>query len=203
MLLNDRDIRSLCILESTTKILTGMDKPMIEPFSEAVSGGGVISYGLTAGGYDLRLAPSIWFFKNTSGRVVDPKAFNDLEYQEIIFDKMNFPAHSKVILPSHSYVLGKSFEYLRIPRHLKARVVGKSTLARSGIIINTTPLEPGWEGHLTIEIANSNPSPACIYSGEGIGQLEFELLTYPPEIDYAQKGGRYQGQMDVTPPIMR
>lgn len=94
-------------------------------------------------------------------------------------------------------------EYLRIPSHLKGRCVGKSTLARAGILINTTPLEPGWEGYLTIEIGNVSPCPAKLYVGEGIAQLEFEVLSSLPEMDYASKGGIYQGQDSVTPPRVK
>ena len=238
MLLSDHEIRELCnpnrtewvrsvgnTLMSIPVMLTGPHPVMIEPFSEAVSGGGVISYGLSHAGYDLRLGPEILLFKNSSMQVVDPKAFADEQYRKRMFDEWVYSAEpvsdevrhlvhrwklngqdvtqggsdNGYVIPPNSYILGRSFEYLRIPRHLKGRCVGKSTMARSGIIINTTPLEPGWEGHLTIEIGNITPCPAKVFVGEGIAQLEFELLSQLPEKDYAQKQGKYQSQTGVTP----
>lgn len=199
MLLNDKDVRRYCTLVAYHR-----GSPMIEPFSEGVSGGGVISYGLTSAGYDLRLAPEVLVFASMYD-VVDPKRFGDEGYRTAMLKPLEiFPApHDQsqrfVILPPHSYALGRSHEYLRIPGHLKARCVGKSTLARSGILINTTPLEPGWEGHLTIEIGNVTPCPARLWLMEGIAQTEFEALTGPPETDYAGKRGKYQGQTGVTP----
>ncbi len=179
-------------------------KVMIEPFSEAVSGNGVISYGLSHAGYDLRLGPEVLVFKNTSGETVNPKKFGDDDYRKRMFEEIRYGKEengrwimNNVTLPAHSYVLGRSLEYLRIPNNLKGRCVGKSTLARSGIIINTTPLEPGWEGHLTIEIGNITPCPALVFVGEGIAQLEFETLSGEPQSTYA--GKKYQGQTGVTP----
>lgn len=181
--------------------------PMIDPFSEAVSGDGVISFGLTSAGYDLRLGGEVFIFKSSYGETVDPASFKDEEYRKRVFDKVNIPAPTTptprkqrtIIIPAHSYILGHSYEYLRIPRDLKARCVGKSTLARCGVLINTTPLEPGWEGHLTIEIANISPCPVRVYAYEGIAQLEFETLAGEVETDYGDKGGKYQGQQGVTP----
>ena len=216
MLLNDKAIRDLCVdslahLRFQNAVVNSVPfVSMIEPFSEAVSGNGVISYGLSHAGYDLRLGPEILLFKNSYNEVIDPKKFNSSEYRNRVFDEINLPdtvmghriellQNYAVTIPPHGYILGRSYEYLRIPRHLKGRCVGKSTLARSGIIINTTPLEPGWEGHLTIEIGNITPCPAKVYVMEGIAQLEFELLTDPPEKDYAAKGGKYQNQVGVVP----
>ena len=197
MLLSDRDIRELC-----TSCIEPYRYPMIEPFSEGVSGDGVISYGLSHAGYDLRLAPEILIFKNSFNETVDPKLFGDAAYRARVFDECTVAPHSAVVIPPHGYILGRSLEYLRIPRTLKGRCVGKSTLARSGILVNTTPLEPGWEGHLTIEIGNITPCPAKVYVGEGIAQLEFETLSSPPECDYGDKRGKYQGQLGVTPSIV-
>lgn len=207
MLLNDENIRGLCVddpLEGLSFVCGPFgrlrtNEPLIDPFSEAVSGNGVISYGLTSAGYDLRLAPELEIFKNASGEVLDVKRFSDPEYRRRMLDSNPVPFNWGFVLPPGNYALGRSVEYLRIPRFLKARCVGKSTLARAGILINTTPLEPGWEGHLTIEIGNVTNCPAVLYPGEGIAQLEFELLTAPPQIDYAQKGGKYQRQRGVTP----
>lgn len=201
MILTDRDIRKLCTLAAYHG-----GKPMIEPFSEAVSGNGVISYGLTTAGYDLRLADKFVAFRRRQGfglleqdMILDPKAFKD--NKDAVSEEINVPTcdgFGWLVLPANSYVLGHSVEYLRVPRHLKAQCVGKSTLARCGILINTTPLEPEWEGHLTIEIGNVTPLPAKVYVGEGIAQLEFHLLSGDPETSYKDKGGKYQGQTGVT-----
>lgn len=194
MLLNDADIRKLC-----TAPVYFDQHPMIEPFSEAVSGNGVISYGLSSAGYDLRLAEEVLIFQGYRGELIDPKRFGEPAYRELIFYRADVYSDGCFILPANSYCLGRSYEYLRIPRHLKARCVGKSTLARSGILINTTPLEPEWEGHLTIEIGNVTSCPARVYVMEGIAQLEFELLTGEPEVSYKGKNGKYQSQIGVTP----
>ncbi len=193
MLLNDADIRRLC----RTELPPG---PMIEPFSEAVSGNGVISHGLTSAGYDLSLGSRLLVFKASHGEPINPKRFGDKAYRARMFDEVvagpvyGCDGDNAFLLPAHSYVLGVSVEFLRIPRHLKGRVVGKSTLARCGVIINCTPLEPGWSGHLTIEISNVAPCPAVVYAFEGVAQLEFETLTSPPDVDYDQKRGKYQSQ---------
>ena len=198
MVLNDADIRKLCLDEQGMCL----PHPMLYPFSEGVSGNGVISYGLTHSGYDLRLDPEeVLLFNHWNDYVIDPKRFNQEEYKNKVFTRLPIFADTKfkwVVLPAHSYALGKSFEYFRMPRHLKARVGGKSTLARSGISINTTDIEAGWNGFLVIEIANLAPSPARLYLCEGIGQVEFSQLTAEPEICYAQKGGKYQGQTGIT-----
>ncbi len=214
MLLCDRQIRDLCVKRNGREChevminhgLHWTDLPMIEPFSEAISGNGIISYGLAEAGFDMRVDPSeALIFKGSYGEIIDPKSFrkdvND-EYRNKMFDRLdisNLP-DSRLILPAHSYVLIQSLEYFRFPRFLKGRCVGKSTLARAGIIVNTTPAEPGWHGKLTIEISNSAPCPACIYVGEGIAQMEFEVLSSEPEKDYSQKKGQYQHQTSVTPP---
>ena len=197
MLLNDKEIRKLCEKPSEVAFAAA-DLPMIDPFSEAVSGNGVISYGLSHAGYDLRLGPDILLFDNRLGEVVNPKRFNDPDYRKRMFREfLGLKVGEEFHIPPHGYILGHSYEYLRIPDYLKGRCVGKSTLARSGILINTTPLEPGWEGHLTIEIGNITPCPAVLPIGEGIAQLEFELLTGRPDKTYA--GKKYQGQTGVTP----
>lgn len=220
MLLSDRDIRGLCtkrpfLPDSNNTMVFGYyadsdsigrpyrEKPMIEPFSESVSGNDIVSYGLTSAGYDLSLAEEVMMFKNTSGQPVRACRFKDPEYIKAMFDTV--PVYSDangrkyVRLPPGSYVLGRSVEYLRIPRFLKGRCVGKSTLARTGIIINTTPAEPEWDGYLTIEISNPTLNVIELGVGEGIAQMEFELLSSNPEISYADKKGIYQSQVGVTP----
>lgn len=193
MLLADFTIREYCL----NPIYHGETGPMLVPFSEAVQGNGVISYGLTSAGYDLRLGKEIWVYKNTYGDVIDPKRFKDEEYRNRVFDR--YMAEGPVIIPAHGYILGTSLEYISMPKNIKGRCVGKSTYARTGIIINTTPLEPGWKGLLTIEIANTNPSPALVYPLEGIAQLEFEYIDGTPKATYDTKGGKYQDQKGVTP----
>ncbi len=198
MLLNDKDIRKLCQAPTWSN-----GKPMVEPFSEPVSGKGIISYGLTHAGYDIRLGPEIWMFKTNVDEVIDPRRFKDVSYRDKVLTRINIPFGKEdgypVVLDPHSYVLGVTLEYFCIPRNIKARVVGKSTLARCAILINTTPAEPLWEGHLTLEIGNLSPLPAVIFVGQGIAQMEFEMLSGEPEVDYAGKGGIYQGQLGVTP----
>jgi dCTP deaminase len=197
MLLVDYQIRNLCVGLSDGQV------PMIEPYSPPVSGSGIISYGETSAGYDLRLAPEVLIFKNSYGEAIDPKRFKDDEYRNRMFDKIYGGLNQAVIIPAHSYILGMSYEYIRMPRNLKARCVGKSTLARCGILVNTTPLEPEWHGYLTIEISNSSPCPAKIYCMEGIAQVEFEVLSSLPEQSYQTKGGKYQGQLQVTPAMVK
>lgn len=182
-ILSDHDIRQLA-----------QQHRMLEPFSEAVQEG-VVSYGLTHAGYDLRLGSRVLIFKNSYGRTISPKRMKDeQEYRRQCFDEFVAGDGQPVHVPGHGYVLGYSLEYIRMPRWLKGCCVGKSTLARCGILVNTTPLEPGWHGHLTIEIANVSPCPVELYPGEGVAQLEFHTLTAYPSADYGDKGGKYQGQ---------
>jgi dCTP deaminase len=197
--LTDREIRNLCVMAGVGPV----KNPLIEPFSEPVSGDGVVSYGLTSAGYDLRLGGEVLVFKNTSGEAVDPKKFKDPDYFDRMFDRVRKLAHEPVTIPAHGYILGRSYEYLRIPRHMKGCCTGKSTLARCGIIVNVTPLEPDWEGFLTIEISNSCPCPAMVYVMEGIAQLEVETLGGEPETTYRDKKGIYMNQSDVTPARVR
>lgn len=197
MLLCDTSIRNLCLVKGTDEPLA---YPMLHPYSPGVQSGGVISYGQSHAGYDLRLGGYLLVFKNSYNELIDPKRFKDENYRQRVFDKVHpsdgtrLVPHGAFVIPPHSYALGNSYEFIRIPSHLKGRCVGKSTLARCGILINTTPLEPGWYGHLTIEISNITPCPALVYTMEGIAQLEFELLDYVPNFDYEAKGGKYLGQ---------
>lgn len=195
MILNDKQIRRRC--EDPGLWFNG--RPLISPFREGKVEG-CISYGLTSSGYDLALDGKVMAFKNTRGGVVDPKAFNDPTYRASVFDC--FESYDSIVVPANGYILVQCVEYLSLPRDLKGHCIGKSTYARCGVIVNTTPLEPEWHGHLTIEISNSNPAPVKLYVGEGIAQLEFHLID-PPERSYADKGGKYQGQRDVTPPMIK
>lgn len=216
MLLTDIEIRNLCRppYASVNYPIRGLDgKSMIDGYSEAVSGNGVISYGLSSAGYDLRLAEDVLLFPPIDGPLgvglhaeIDPKRFKEPQYKRLMLLPMEVREDQYgryVRVPPHSYVLGRSYEYLRIPRLLKGRCTGKSTLARCGILVNTTPLEPEWEGHLTLEIGNVTPLPALLYVMEGVAQLEFELLSGNPQISYKDKGGKYQGQTGVTPAVVR
>ena len=180
MLLNDKQIAAY-----------GME--MISPFKAAqVREGGVISYGLSSYGYDIRVADEFRIFTPTyAGTVIDPKAFNNSAFVEIIDDTC--------VIPPNSFMLARSFEYMRVPEDVMCLVVGKSTYARCGIIINVTPLEPGWCGHITIEISNTAPLPAKIYAGEGIAQVLF-FKGEKPDVTYADRAGKYQGQTGVTLP---
>jgi dCTP deaminase len=187
MQLVDWQIRQLCL---------DVKPPMITPFSETRQEGGVVSYGLTSAGYDVRLHPEVWVFKNTYGQTIDPKQFKDEDYIKKAFDTIT---RNIVHLPPHSYMLGRSFEYIHIPRHLKARCIGKSTYARCGLLINCTPMEPDWEGFLTIEIANLTPCHINVYTMEGIAQFEFEKLDAMVECSYKDKVGKYDKQTSVTP----
>ena len=197
MMLSDHEIRDLCIDKNGIPF----EDAMISPFSEAVSGNGIISYGLTSAGYDLRLGTDIWIMKNTYGDVVSPKRIKDEAYINRIYDRMTISG--VFVLPPHSYILGKTHEWLNIPRGLKGSCTGKSTLARVGIVVNTTPMEPAWKGFLTIEIANTSPCSVEIYQGEGIAQLELTMLHTPCEISYADKGGKYQNQQGVVPALVK
>ncbi len=165
---------------------------MIEPFEEKLVTGGIISFGLSSYGYDIRLADEFRVFTDVYMTVVDPKNFDPRSFVEI--------KGPECIIPPNSFCLARSLEYFRIPRNVIGICLGKSTYARCGIVVNITPLEPEWEGHLTIEISNTTPLPAKIYAHEGIAQLIFiesdELCT----VSYKERKGKYQAQRGVTPP---
>jgi dCTP deaminase len=168
---------------------------MIEPFEERLvrteNNAGVISYGLSSFGYDLRAAPEWRIFVNAFNTVVDPKAFDT---QSLVH------ADGEVcIIPPNSFVLTRSVEYLRIPDDVMVIALGKSSYARCGIVANVTPLEPGWEGHVTLELSNTTPLPAKVYANEGIVQLLF-FQGERPEVTYRDRQGKYQGQRGVTLP---
>src|SRR6202051_927560 len=174
------------------------EQRMIEPFEESLtrqtSEGPVISYGLSSYGYDLRVADEFKVFTNVYNAVVDPKAFDDRAFVDI--------KGSSCLVPPNSFALARSVEYFRIPRDVLTLCVGKSTYARCGIIVNVTPLEPEWEGHVTLEISNTTPLPARIYANEGLAQVIFLAATEPCETSYANRAGKYQGQRGITVPQM-
>jgi dCTP deaminase len=177
-----------------------LEHGMIEPFVEGrvrqpdQRGLQAISYGLSSYGYDMRVAPEFKIFTNVLSAVVDPKKFDSRSFVEFEGDVC--------IVPPNSFALARSVEYFRIPRNVLTICVGKSTYARCGIITNVTPFEPEWEGHVTLEISNTTPLPAKVYANEGICQVLFFEADADDvcEVSYADKSGKYQGQVGVTLP---
>src|SRR5678815_3969687 len=165
---------------------------MIEPFEDRQVRKGVISYGVSSYGYDMRVAREFRIFTNVMSSIVDPKAFDPKSFVEYEGDTC--------IVPPNSFALARSVEYFRIPRNVLTVTVGKSTYARCGIIANVTPFEPEWEGFVTLEISNTTPLPARIYANEGIAQVLFFRGEEEPEVSYKDKGGKYQSQVGVTLP---
>lgn len=167
---------------------------MIEPFGESQVREGVISYGVSSYGYDMRVAREFRIFTNVLSAIVDPKAFDQRSFVEF--------EGEVCIIPPNSFALARSVEYFRIPRNVLTLCVGKSTYARCGIITNVTPFEPEWEGHVTLEISNTTPLAARIYADEGIAQvLFFEADAHDVcETSYADRRGKYQAQRGVTLP---
>ena len=173
-----------------------LEHKMIEPFEPALVRAGVLSYGLSSYGYDLRLAGE--FKLLSAGGVLDPKAID----AQTFIDSMPLDVADRATgfdLPPHTFVLGRTVEYLCIPPDVLALCTGKSSYARCGVIVNTTPLEPGWEGYVTLCIANTGPRPVRLYIGEGIAQLILIGSDEPCELTYADRAGSYQAQQGVTP----
>jgi dCTP deaminase len=170
-----------------------LEQKMIEPFTESLKRDGVISYGLSSYGYDMRVANEFKVFTNVYSAVVDPKNFNTASFVDIVTDDV-------CTVPPNSFALARSIEYFRIPRKVLCVCLGKSTYARAGIVVNVTPFEPAWEGYVTIEISNTTPLPAKIYANEGIAQVLFFEADEECEISYADRKGKYQSQTGVTPP---
>jgi dCTP deaminase len=173
------------------------EQGMIEPFLDTqvryVEGKKVISYGLSSYGYDLRVAREFKVFTNLNNTIVDPKHF-----QESAF--VTFEA-DECIVPPNSFALARSVEYFRIPRDVLTVCIGKSTYARCGIIVNVTPFEPEWEGHVTLEISNTTPLPAKIYANEGLAQVLFYRGAEMCEVSYADRNGKYMRQTHITLPV--
>ena len=181
MLKNDKWIRKMA-----------KEKRIIEPFEEKQVKKGVISFGLSSYGYDIRLSDEFKIFTNVFNSIVDPKNFDPKSF-------VDFKGEVCVI-PPNSFVLGKSLEYFRIPRDVLGICVGKSTYARCGIIVNITPLEPMWRGYLTIEISNTTPLPVKVYANEGIAQVIFLGAEEECEVSYKDKKGKYQEQKGIELP---
>ncbi len=167
---------------------------MIEPFVDSQMREGVISYGVSSYGYDVRVGDEFKVFTNVYNTVVDPKNFDPKSFVDIRADVC--------IIPPNSFALASTIEYFRIPRDILTICLGKSTYARCGIIVNVTPFEPEWEGHVTIEISNTTPLPAKIYANEGIAQVLFFQSDEPCATSYKDKKGKYQAQRGVTLPKM-
>ena len=165
---------------------------MIEPFVESQVREGVVSFGLSSYGYDIRVANEFKIFTNINNTVIDPKAFDPRSFVDVQADVC--------IIPPNSFALARTIEYFRIPRDVLTLCLGKSTYARCGIIVNVTPFEPEWEGTATLEISNTTPLAAKIYANEGIAQVLFFQSDERCETSYADKKGKYQAQRAVTLP---
>ena len=162
---------------------------MIEPFSENQVSSGRISYGLSSYGYDLRLATEFKIFTPPAGMLIDPKAIPSEFYRDHQGDYCD--------IPGNTYALGRTVEYLRIPRDVLTLCVGKSTYARAGILVNVTPFEPEWEGFVTVSIANTTPNPVRVYANEGLCQVLFFQSDEPCVISYKDRKGKYQAQKKI------
>jgi dCTP deaminase len=169
-----------------------LEHRMIEPFVDEQIRAGVISYGVSSYGYDVRVGDEFKVFSNVYNVIVDPKDFDPKSFVDIKADVC--------IIPPNSFALASTVEYFRIPRDILTVCLGKSTYARCGIIVNVTPFEPEWEGHVTIEISNTTPLPAKIYANEGIAQVLFFQSDEVCAVSYKDKKGKYQAQRGVTLP---
>ncbi len=169
---------------------------MIEPFEPGQvrenASGRIVSYGTSSYGYDVRCSDEFKIFTNINSVIVDPKAFDESSFVDVQSDSC--------VIPPNSFALARTIEFFRIPRTVLTICLGKSTYARCGIIVNVTPLEPEWEGHVTLEFSNTTPLPARIYANEGVAQMLFLESDEPCETSYRDRGGKYQGQTGVTLP---
>lgn len=181
MIKNDRWIRRMAL-----------EQKMIEPFEEKQVREGKISYGVSSYGYDMRITDEFKIFTNVHNTIVDPKGLDTKSFVDFRGDVC--------IIPPNSFALAKSLEYFRIPRNVMTVCIGKSTYARCGIIVNVTPLEPEWEGFVTLEISNTTPLPVKVYANEGIAQVLFFESDEEPEVSYKDKKGKYQAQQTITLP---
>ena len=169
-----------------------VEQNMIEPFVDDQVRQGVISFGLSSYGYDIRVTDEFKIFTNVHSAVVDPKGFNPNSFVDFKGDVC--------VIPPNSFVLARTIEYFRIPRRVLTMCIGKSTYARCGLIVNVTPFEPEWEGYVTLEISNTTPLPARIYANEGIAQVIFLEADEVCETSYADRKGKYQAQKDIVLP---
>jgi dCTP deaminase len=169
-----------------------LEHKMIEPFVDSQKRDGVISFGVSSYGYDIRVADEFKIFTNVNTTIVDPKKFDTRSMVDFKGDVC--------IIPPNSFALARSIEYFRIPRNVLTICLGKSTYARCGIIVNVTPFEPEWEGFVTLEISNTTPLPAKIYSNEGLAQVLFFIADEECDVSYADKKGKYQKQQSIVLP---
>jgi dCTP deaminase len=179
--LSDKNIRKLAIEEG-----------MISPFEDKQVREGKISYGLSSYGYDARVSEEFKIFTNVNSEIVDPKNFKSTNFVT--------KNGTECIIPPNSFALARTVEKFKIPKDIMVICLGKSTYARCGIIVNVTPLEPGWEGYVTLEFSNTTPLPAKIYANEGVAQFIFLKGKETPEVTYADRKGKYMGQTGVTLP---
>jgi dCTP deaminase len=205
-LLSDRQIISLSDPtkglkeDSTIHRMMASIEPMIEPFSPVSvsvdeNGKKIPSYGVSSYGYDIRLGNEFKVFTNVNTTVIDPMDFDEKNFVEMHKEDGDF-----IIIPPNSFILAVSKEYIRVPREVLVTCLGKSTYARCGIYCNVTPLEPEWEGQITLEFCNSTPIPAKMYVGAGCAQLQFHTGDIVCDVSYKDRGGKYQGQRGVTLP---
>lgn len=173
------------------------EQGMISPYQgrqvRELDSGKIISYGVSSYGYDVRCSNEFKIFTNINSAVVDPKAFDESSFIDVKSDVC--------IIPPNSFALARTVEYFRIPRNVLTICLGKSTYARCGIIVNVTPLEPEWEGHVTLEFSNTTPLPAKIYANEGVAQMVFLEADDVCAVSYSDRAGKYQGQTGVTLPV--
>ena len=182
----------MAVLPDTWIRKMATERGMITPFTEAQRRDGVISYGVSSYGYDARVSDEFKIFTNLDSVVVDPKNFSESGFVDRKTDIC--------VIPPKSFALARTVEYFKIPRDVLVICLGKSTYARCGIIVNVTPLEPEWEGHVTLEFSNTTPMPARIYANEGAAQFIFLKADSVCETSYADRKGKYQGQKGVTLP---
>ena len=197
-ILSDSEIINLCIRPKTLDARENFE-PMIDPFEpgqvkHSADGQRIVSYGTSSYGYDVRCSREFKIFTNINSTIVDPKHFDPSSFVEIENDVC--------IIPPNSFALARTVEYFRIPRDTMVVCLGKSTYARCGIIVNVTPLEPEWEGHVTLEFSNTTPLPARIYANEGVAQMLFFRSDVACQTSYKDRGGKYQKQTGVTLPTV-
>ncbi len=169
-----------------------IDHKMIEPFAEKQVREGVVSFGVSSYGYDIRVSDEFKILQPSESNIIDPKRLNENNFVDFKGDVC--------VIPANSYILAKTVEYFRIPRNILTVCFGKSTYARCGVIVNVTPFEPEWEGFVTMSISNTSPVPAKVYANEGIAQVLFFEALEICEVSYADKKGKYQGQGAITYP---
>lgn len=183
----------MCVL-SDSWLINAAQLGLIYPFEptqiKEINGNPVISYGTSSYGYDVRCAPEFKVFTNLNSAIVDPKAFDTSSFVDVV--------GNECIIPPNSFVLGRTAEYFKIPRDVLVLCVGKSTYARCGIIVNVTPLEPEWEGNVTLEFSNTTPLPAKIYANEGVAQFIFMKAKEKCVTSYADRKGKYQKQLGIA-----